>query len=74
MELVGDPLNGVADSGVQAAFGRAWNAEPEVGQPHRPAVKANRAAVRRLLAEGELRQARIVGVRGTNRSVQFGSA
>ena len=73
-ELVDDPLNGVADGAVQAAFGRAWtDAPPEEASPPRPAAKADRATIGRLLAGGELRRARIVGVRETHRSVAYSS-
>jgi hypothetical protein len=71
-ELVGDPLNGVADRAVQAAFGRAWtDAPPDEETPHRPAAKADRATIGRVLAGGELRRARIVGIRETHRSIAY---
>jgi len=71
-ELVHDPLNGVADRAVQAAFGRVGNeSPPDEGTPHRPAAKVSRATIGRLLAEGELRRARIVGVRETHRSIAY---
>lgn len=71
-ELGNDPLNGVADSAVQAAFGRVWSAPPDEATPHRPAAKVDRATIGRLLAGGELRRARIVGVRETHRSIAYG--
>lgn len=41
------------------------------GGPARPAAKVDRATIGRLLAEGELRRARIVGVRETHRSIAY---
>ncbi|HMJ78694.1 MAG TPA: hypothetical protein VK507_22110 [Iamia sp.] len=71
-ELASDPLNGVADRGVQAAFGRVRTDAPsDEGTPHRPAPKTDRATVDRLLAGGELRRARVVGVRETFRAVAY---
>lgn len=71
-ELAGDPLSGVDDRAVQAAFGRAEAAAPAAeGTPLRPAPKVDRATIGRILVEGELRRARVVGVRETYRSVAY---